>query len=218
MPTKKTEVNKPVIIPRGYCSWSSLDLLEQSEERWVRKYCDPDYVDYSTIEQEFGKTFAEVMDGQPTDDDMIALVKSATPKYEMGEVIVEATLNAMGRSVKLLGRMDSYDPVTHAFIDHKTGKTKWNQKMADKHGQLLFYKVIRYILSRVIPDSTLVWIQTEDSWDEENGRQIVFTGRLPESFVVVHSYADILKMMQRIMKGALRMEELYQQYINNIFT
>lgn len=214
----KTEANKPVQLPKGYVSWSSLQLLEQSEERWVDKYCNPDYVERSTIEQEFGKSFAEVMEGQDSSDDIVALIKMATPKYEQSEVIIEATLKAMGRSVKLLGRMDSYKEENHDFIDHKTGKTKWTQKMADKHGQLLFYKVMIYILYRAIPISTLVWIQTEDSYDEEEGRQIVFTGQLPVSFVVNHTYADILKMMQRIMKGALRMEELYQQYINNIFT
>lgn len=209
---------KPVILPKGYISWSSLQLLEQSENRWVYKYCDPDYIERSTVEQEFGKTFAEVMDGQDSTDEIVNLIKLSTPKYDKGEVVIEAVLNARGRSVKLLGRVDSLKDEAYDFIDHKTGKTKWTQKMADNHGQLLFYKVILYILHHIIPCSTLVWIPTEDSWDEEEGKQIVFTGELPRSFIVKHSYADILKMMQRIMKGALRMEELYQQYINNILT
>lgn len=216
MPTK-TQLNKPVQLPKGYISWSSLDLLERDEDKWIDKYCNPDYEERTTIEMEFGKRFAEIMEGQDSDDDIVSLVKLSVPIYAEQEKEITAMLNAMGRSVKLLGKPDSIAP-NWDFYEYKTGKTKWNQKMADKHGQLMFYKAIVYLNQHIIPNSTLVWIPTEDSWDEEDGRQIVFTGQLPISFVVVHNYADILKMMQRIMKGALRMEELYQQYINNIFT
>lgn len=165
---------------------------------------------------EFGKRFAEVMEGQDTSDDIISLIKLSVPAYAKPEEEITATLNALGRAVKLLGKPDSYDPETHNIYEYKTGKTKWNQDKAQKHGQVLFYKTILYINHGVIPKGTLIWIPTEDSYDEEEGRQIAFSGALPMQFVVEHSYADILKMMQRIMKGALRMEELYLQEINNL--
>lgn len=166
---------------------------------------------------DFGKDFASFMEIDETDDEIAKLIKATIPKYDKPEEELKATLRALGCEVELLGKPDSLESVTWDFLEYKTGKTKWTQEKAQKHGQLIFYKTIIYILRGKIVSSKLIWIPTGDIYDEEDVRHIAFTGQIPLCFTVEHTMTDILKMMNRIVKGAERMEFLYQQEINKVF-
>lgn len=218
---------REIKTPRGYISWTQLDLIEKNEDEYIRTYIQGQERKIGKAQERamtFGKTVAEVLEGADTDDEIIRLVKATIPRHSEMEKEITATLTAHGRSVKMLGRLDSYeeDPDEPAFLEYKTGKVKWTQKMANKHGQLLFYKTMIWINIRKMATSELIWIPTEDVEGEQNEwgeaeLHTAFTGDMPVIFAVEHTTQDILEMMQRVNRAALRIEELYQEEVKNVF-
>ncbi len=187
--------------------------MERSPNKYIQKYILQTGGDDSTPAMDFGKKFADVLEGKETDDEIVKLTKATIPKYAMPEAAMRVLLKTgNGREVPLLGKFDSYDPVTHDFLEYKTGKWKWTQQRAEKHGQLLFYKLMIYIANGIIPNSELIWLETENGdWGN-----IVLTGRI-ERFKVAHSMTDILRMMNRITRAAEEIETLYLRDIKNTF-
>lgn len=215
---------REIKTPRGYLSWTQLDLIEKNEDEYIRTYIQGQERKIGKAQERamtFGKTVAEVLEGADTDDEIIRLVKATIPKYSEMEKEITATLTAHGRSVKMLGRLDSYED-TPAFLEYKTGKVKWTQKMANKHGQLLFYKTMIWINTRKMANSKLIWVPTEDMEGEQNEwgeaeLYAAFSGEPPVVFEVEHTTQDLLEMMQRVNRAALRIEELYEEEMRNVF-
>lgn len=211
MEIKTQKPLQKIKTPKGYISWSQLDLLEHNENEYIKRYILGEERE-ATKEQEFGKSFAQVMEGaEDTNDEIVKLVKATIPKYGHPETELRAILRAKGKEIELYGRLDDCDEDLN-FIEYKTGKWPWTQRKAEHHGQLLFYKVMGWILTGKIKKSTLVWLETENY--EDDG--IVFTGRV-EPFEVEHKLDDILRMATRIIRGAERIEQLYQEEIDNTF-
>jgi len=211
----KSTTYKTIRLPKGYLSWSQYDLLNTNEEAYIRQYIRGEERKNGWAQEramEFGKNIANVLDGENTDDDIVSLMKATIPKYPKPEEPIEAILRAKGREVKLLGKIDSYDPEPK-FLEYKTGKWKWTQEKANKHGQLLFYKVMIWINERKNAGSKLVWIPTEES----DYGELCLTGEEPKVFDVYHTEADILSMMGKIIRTAERIEYLMDREVNDIF-
>ncbi len=193
-------------------------MVNRSEDEYIRKYIHGEAARTSRY-MEFGTAFAEVLEGADTTDDIVAMVKEMVPRYKHCEFEMESILKVKGREVKLFGKIDTYEgEPMHGFWDYKTGKVKWNQQKADKHGQLLFYQVMIWIKHRVIPKTGIVWAETEDytNPEEPEDREVVFTGRV-EQYPVTHTQGEILEMMGKIFKTAERIEYLYDRELNEVF-
>lgn len=199
-------------LPRGYFSWSQLDLIEHNENEYIKKYI-LGHEREASKEQEFGKSFASILEGtEETDDEIVKLVKATIPKLGHPETELRAVLRSKGKEVELFGKLDDCDEMLANFLEYKTGKWAWTQRKAEHHGQLLFYKVMIWLIKNKIPNSTLIWAETEN-YEEDS---IVLTGRI-EPFEVKHELKDILMMSARIMRGAERASQLYQEEIDNTF-
>ena len=214
---KKSIVYNPIKLPRGYLSWSQYDLFNRNEDAYIREYIRGEERRNGWAQEramEFGKNIAEVLEGTDTDDDIVSLMKATVPKYQKSEEEVRAVLKAKGRELMLLGKLDSYEYTDiPKFLEYKTGKWKWTQEKANKHGQLLFYKVMLWINHGKMADSKLVWIPTEES----DIGELCLSGEEPKVFEVVHTQADILSMMSKIIKTAERIEYLMEAEINDVF-
>lgn len=214
---KKSINYKTIRLPRGYLSWSQFDLFNRNEDAYIREYIQGEERRNGWAQEramEFGKTIAQVLEGTDTDDDIVALMKATVPKYQKSEYEVKASLKAKGREVMLLGKLDSYEHTDiPKFLEYKTGKWKWTQEKANKHGQLLFYKVMLWINLGKIADSKLVWIPTEES----DIGELCLSGEEPKVFDVTHTQADILSMMGKIIRTAERIEYLMDAEINDVF-
>ena len=187
-----------LILPRGYISYSSMSLLESSEKTWIERYVygKPSFESKYT---RFGSYVDEEIQKGKSDDPMVDMVIGLAPRYKYFQYKVMAMLG----DIKLLGYIDTYEP--YKLDDYKTGKVKWTQSKADKSDQLLFYATEIYILKKKIPECGITWLETKDSIDGG----VELTGKV-QTFKVIFSMVDILKMMARIKKSAERMSEIYQ--------
>ena len=215
---KLTDKSKQIRVPRGYISYSQFEMVNRSEDEYVRKYIHGEAARTSRY-MEFGTSFAKVLEGADTNDDIVAMVKEMVPRYKHAEFEIESILKAKGREVKLFGKIDTYDDApTHRFLDYKTGKVKWTQEKANKSEQLLFYNTMIWIQHRVVSESGIVWAETEDYTNPEEPEDIdvVFTGKVI-TFPVKHAHADVLKMMGKIFQTAERIEYLYERELGEVF-
>lgn len=213
-PTNSRELQ----TPKGYLSWTQFDTIEHSERRYIERYI-LGLPARPTREQEFGKRIAEVLEGVEDGGDVIIdLLRATIERYDTPEAALETVLTSGGRSIKLIGLADSMDSKTNDFLEYKTGKIRWTQTMANRHGQLLFYKTIVWNNTKQLVKSKLIWAETQDVLDEESGvLRSQLTGRV-ETFTVDHSLADILTMSARIMRVASRVEEIYRAEIEKTFS
>ena len=193
-----------IILPREYLSWSQMSLFKRSPEQYRRYYILGEERG-TTPEMEYGKRLADVLEkGDDGKDILISGLYSLLPKYK----IPEKELTAEAGGIKLLGKLDSYNPETHDFYEYKTGKVPWTKRRADNHGQLTFYAMLIYLNYKVLPKMKLIWAETE--WD--NG-EIIATGRIKE-FPTKRSLADILRFMADIQKIAKKISIMYKKELN----
>ena len=126
---------------------------------------------------------------------------------------MEKELESITGGVHILGKIDNFNSRSKAFKEYKSGTVPWTQRKVDKHGQLLFYAVLIYLIYGVIPPKIeLVWAETKrDEYGVTYG-----TGRI-EVFERKIELRDILKFMARIKKGATGISRMYQEEIKKIF-
>ncbi len=119
-----------------------MSSFRYDKEQWARKYCDG-IIDPPSAAMLFGNEVGERLASDPT---FLPEVK----RYPVFEQKFEAKTNGL----RLIGFLDSYDPVTHAFLEYKTSsnKKKWTQKSVDEHGQILFYMFLIWLNHQVPPE------------------------------------------------------------------
>jgi len=186
---------------RDYISWSAYNLYKKSPEEYKRIYID-EGEQYVSLEMEFGKNFAEGMENG-SDDIEIEAARILLPNYPKAEYeIVEVY-----KGVKLKGRLDLFNPRKKIIGEIKTGKTKWSQIMADKHGQLKFYNLLCLAKYGVMAkEINLYWFETEDCG---NGVKLNGNHRV---FKIKHSISDLLIFfndLKRVNEKILKLRKKY---------
>ena len=187
-------------LPRGYLSWSQMDLFQKNPEEYKRVYILGEERNISNPYLDFGKLLADGLEKNIELDFELENLKLLLPKYKIAEKKIEVKMNG----IKLLGYIDSFNPKTKAIYEYKTGKSRWTQDRADKHGQLDFYSVLIYVKYKVIPKIELVWVETEQN------RIIRPTGKI-QTFKVKKDLKDVLKMMSKIQKVAKKISVMYEK-------
>lgn len=152
-------------LPKGYLSYSSMDLWKKSKDNFRRKYYSTEDYDVNTAYTKFGKEIAETLEDPKATQAHPILSKIpsyATPEYPLEVEIAD---------VPIKGYIDSFCPDNKSIIEYKTGirtrgKAPWDHLKVKKHDQLLLYALgVKTIHGDVDPLTKLVWMETQ--WAEE---------------------------------------------------
>lgn len=201
----KTEV---LLLPRGYLSWSALNLFDQSEQRYIEKYFYGQDEDRSNDFMSFGKKFSLAKEtGDFHGDPMLEFAINAVPSYKNAEFKIESNLITTYGIIKLLAVPDSFDDELFRVLEYKTGKIPWTQAKVQKHGQLHFYAVSTVAKYEVNPEQELWWIETL-----QTNSGVRPTGNV-ESFSFKASGEQLKEMRDRIIQACLRIDKLYRQHL-----
>ena len=203
-------MKKKLQNPRGYLSWTQIDLWLRDPERYVKQYMlggDGDKND----RMNFGSKVATAIEtGESTGDITIDTLAATIPRYKKSEHEIRATLKTDKGDVVLLGKLDTFCPDTLAFDEYKTGTTKWTQRMAQNHKQLDHYTTLIYLESGKIPPKIrLIHAQTEVVDGE-----VSLTGKVT-SFEVKKTLSDILQYMAVASRVAKEIDKRYREEIKS---
>lgn len=190
--TRREQINK--WKERSY-SWSQHSSFLYDPEQWYKKYI---------LEQE-QSTNAQMLYGNEIGNKL-----SNNPSF-LPEVlrysVFEQKLEAKIENIKLIGFLDSFDPVTCNFYEYKTSsnKTKWTNKSVKIHGQLDFYFFLIWMNYKVPPEKIkckLFYIPVEQGGDFN----MKLSNDIIQSFNVNKKMIDILKFVKEIKKVHRQME------------
>lgn len=213
---------KIIQLPKGYLSYSQIQLWKSNPARYISHYMDGGDTDIHNSGLAYGKVVADALEqGVETGDLLTDAAMLLLPKYDVADKEIRTTVKTKDGCFDILGRPDSLDSVTKNFIEFKTGKNAWSQTKAQRHPQLLFYALLIYLAYGVVlKDAQLVWIQTEEvitshspsDWLPEDRKVIKPTGRV-ETFKVEFALVDILKCLSETVRIAKEIELAYVSHI-----
>lgn len=205
---KQKQKTQELLLPRGYISWSALQLFESSEQKYIEKYFYGQDVDRQNDFMSFGKKFAKAKEtGDCGGDPMLEFAVNAVPAYEKPEFEILADMKTPYGVIKLLAKPDSFDEKMCRLLEYKTGKVPWTHAKVQKHGQLHFYAVSAYAKYGLNPEQQLWWIETMMS---PSG--VRPTGRI-EHFLFQASDFELKEMVRRITRACLRIDKLYREHL-----
>lgn len=209
---------KYVQLPRGYLSYSQIQLWKSDRERYIAIYMDGrDELRTSNSGQEYGKVVATALENQKetgdllTDSSMLLL-----KKYDVADQEIRTEFKTKGGWLQIVAKPDTRNSLTNEFREYKTGKAPWTEKKAQNHPQMVFYAMAIYLKFKVfVPEAYLDWIETEEVTPYTvliDGQEIVMTlaptGRI-ESFRVTFTMVDILREMAETQRVAREIETCF---------
>jgi len=127
-------------LPKGYLSWSSINLWNTNKDMFRRVYYFKDKK-FETRETIFGKKIALMLENKEYDEHPTL---RKIPRYEYAEYKIEIEVEG----IKVYGVLDSFSLRRKAFKEYKTGhkskdgKDPWDELKVRKHGQLPFYSFL----------------------------------------------------------------------------
>lgn len=208
---QKQKSSELLLLPRGYLSSSALDLWESSPKQYMRKYFEGQDIDRPNEYMTFGKRLAQHIEtGEFADDPMVVFAKNFLPSYGNAEYELTTVLKTPYGDIKLLSKLDDYNPTDNEILEHKTGKTKWTHARVQSHSQLHFYAVNAHNEVGTIPNQILHWIETANI-----GGVVRPTG-IVERFTFVATPEQVEKKRQQIINACLQIDKAYRQYLKEI--
>jgi hypothetical protein len=151
-------------LPKGYLSYSSMNLWWSSKDQYRMKYYSTDSYDIDTVYTRFGKQIALTLESK--EKTKAHPVLSTIPLYPQREYPLLHEIEG----VPIKGFIDSFDKRHKKIIEIKTGIRKDNKKPWDavrvrKHEQVLLYSLlVKDLLGSVHPVVKLIWLET--AWKE----------------------------------------------------
>ncbi len=230
--------NDEIILPKGYISWSQLEIFEKSPERYAREY----FADGSKLDTDalrFGKFIASsierVLELEKEGHEREYIITTLMSELSMNHLTAETLVNlekgdvaehkmfADIKGIKCLSFIDSYYTTTSNFREYKTGKVPWTQAKVQKHGQLLFYATMLKAITGKMPHHChLDWIETENvERVEQDGLgyeqpKLKLTGRIT-TFEREFDSREIMAMEERIYRNAVAISNAYKKYLSEQF-
>lgn len=219
------------MTPRGYISWSSLDLLERSVEKWKERYL---YGEKSRTNrgQALGKLMADSLEQDvASGDPVLDLVITRIPKLEIMDRVLEdekgdwVEVNHNGKMeryqvpvlqdgkirIPLVAKPDTARADYSAFKEYKTGQAPWTKKKAQEHGQMHFYAAAIFVKTRRLPgDVELVHVETGKKEVGQFDATLAPTGEIYR-YPVVITMSHVLNMMVRIKRAWAIMEKVTEE-------
>ena len=198
---------KKLSNPRGYLSYTQVDLWLRSPTKYKEQYFYGNDEGIKNAYMDYGKATADAIEsGVETGDALFDTAITLLTKYSKIEHEIQATLQTPYGSVDLLGKLDTFDPETLNFREYKTGKTIWTEHRAKKHRQLHHYQLLIWLKhGKISQNIALDWLETEKLADSS----VAFTGK-KRSFVVDITMVDVINYMSLVSTVA---KEIDQEYI-----
>ena len=199
----KIKINK---TPRPYLSWSQLSLLEKSEYEYVKCYIYGEGTPVNPLLC-LGKELAEALefDLENIPED-IEIARILIPKFEKKEFKLEGRVD----DIPIVGILDGFDEKDLVIHEIKTGTYNYQQKDADKHGQLTFYSLLVYLNYGKLPNK--IYLYHIPSRFEDGNFKLKSEIRI---FETKRTMKDILDITKRIKRAWKRIQELYESEIQN---
>ena len=218
------------MTPRPYLSWSSMDLLERDEKKWIQVYL---YGEKNMINRgmAYGKQMADGLENdEATGDTILDLVIAKLPKFEIMDkiltdekgkeieyfdrtsgkmILVKVPVLKCGKEkIPIIVKCDTMKVDMSAFKEYKTGQEPWSKKKVDDSGQITFYATGGFLKTgKIASDIELVHIQTAKQGDGQLDARIGATGEI-NRHPTRRTMGQILNMMVRMKKAWERMEKL----------
>lgn len=176
-----------------------MSLFEANPETWKRVYL---YGERLPVNRgmAFGRMLAEGLErDEATGDPVLDLVAVELPKYELMDIPLETVLGKGKNAVPILIKPDSMKKDGSAFIEYKTGQSRYTKKQVDEHGQITFYATGLYLEFGRIPSKIdLVHVETrKEGFEGVLGGKIVATGAI-NVHPTTRDMRQVLKMMARM--------------------
>lgn len=148
--TMNTIEMKKYNLPKQWLSFSQMDMFTNRREQYRREYYTQG-IKATSPEMRYGSHIHKLIE---TNHDSVSHI----PRYDMPEYKIFTYVD----DVPILAFLDSYNSLTHEFIDYKTGKTKWTQKRVDELKQLPLYALLIDITTGSNENTLaqVVWIET----------------------------------------------------------
>lgn len=153
-------------LPRGYLSYSSMNLWERSKNQFRQKYYSSQSYEIDTAFTRFGKYIAETLEDKKKTKAHPVL--STIPLYPVREQPLIHTID----DVPIKGYIDSFDKRHKRIIEiktgirHEDGTAPWNSVKVRKHDQVRLYSLlVKEIFGKVHPVVKLIWLET--CWREK---------------------------------------------------
>lgn len=208
-PSTKKKTNCPFLLPKGYLSWSALDLWEKNPKEYEEVYFR-DKKKFETPEMRFGKKVHKAIEEKTCDDKEVNMVIQTVISYSEHEVECSTIWKSPYGEIPLYALIDNMEFEEKNFKDYKTGKTPWDKKRADNHGQLAFYALtLECLTGRRPKKASIVWLETTG-----NGENIRLTGKV-EEFHVDLSEKHLMDIRKRILAACLGIDKAYKAYLTN---
>lgn len=205
---------KIIQLPKGYLSYSQCQLWKNSRQRYIELYMnDRQDMRFNNSGMAYGKIVAEALEkGVETGDLLTDAAMLMLPKYDVADKEIRVTIDTKEGSFDIIGRPDSLDSVTKAYMEFKTGKGKWTANKAQKHPQMVFYAMLIYLAYGVVlNEACLIWIQTEDVL-EDSKKVVKPTGHV-DQFNVTFTLQDILQCMADTSRIAKEIELVWVSHV-----
>lgn len=201
-------------LPKGYLSYSQYCLFLSDPERYRKHYFDDFDTSFTNSGQVFGKQVADALEAtRETGDLLTDVAMELLPRYDVQDQPIEAEFKERGgRWLKVIAKPDSYNSLTHEFIEVKTGKSRnpWTQVKAQEHIQMIWYAVVIWLKHGTMLDHAhLTWIETE-----ETPEGIKPTGRV-ETFKVMFEPSDYYIFQAKMLKVAHEIEQAWASHVTN---
>ena len=151
-------------LPKGYLSYSSMNLWKTSKDRYRKKYYGTEEYEIDTVYTRFGKYIAETLEDKKKTKAHPVLSK--IPLYATREQPLIHTID----DVPIKGFADSFDKRHKKIIEIKTGIKKngippWDSVWVRKHDQIRLYSLmVKELFGSVHPVVKLIWLET--CWKE----------------------------------------------------
>ncbi len=182
-------------------SWSSLSAFAWNRRDWYKKYLlgerQPD-----TPPLIFGKQVGYKLQHDPT-------FLTEVPRLP----IFEKKLTGKLGDINLVGYLDAFSDNPMSFMEYKTSSndTRWSQKKAEEHGQMMFYFLLIWLNYQIPPEeieAALVYIPCR-----ENGAfDIELTGDPAQVFPVKKTIPDLIKFGEFVKKTYANMQKYVESY------
>lgn len=196
-------------------SWSALSSFEYDPEQWYRRY----YLGIESeksAEMEFGSMIGKRLESDPTFLPQIPRQSKMEHKFVTELDFSEWDGNELVKEKKIpiIGYADSFCGKTYLFLEeYKTGKKSWDQKRADKHGQVEFYLLMNLFINRIQPQDVKCRITWMPTWKDEKGviRFLEPIEKRIKTFETKRTMRQIMIFADRIRENVEAME----RYVNN---
>lgn len=176
--------------PRGYLSWSQLNLWEKDPNLYYQVYfegLDQFRTKYLELGKRMATTLANGFDEER--DPLFEMLSVFMPAYSHREFDLKAEFEG----IPLVGKLDGWNGKTLTIGEYKTGKN-WTQGMVDRLGQLTFYALLVWLKYKRLPRKIFLhWART----DEDMFGNLKLTGDV-RTFETQRTLRDLILFSKRI--------------------